>query len=188
MLDQAYYAGDRRTEVPNAVDAALAELVGYFMGDGSLHAKGIRLCVADADLDVVERIRVLSKGLFALEPAVRQEQGYQEVTLQSVRLARWWKAAGFAKDLPGVDHSGKGWTPRVPTAIRETNDPTIFGPSCVVCSRQTEPSSAACPSVDRFGDVRRRIRALLSRSASPRRPGTPSAIGVARSIRCGSGA
>ena len=126
VLDQAYYAGDRRTEVPNAVDAALAELVGYFMGDGSLHAKGIRLCVADADVDVVERIRVLSKGLFALEPTVRQEQGYQEVTLQSVRLARWWKAAGFAKDLPGVDHSGKGWTPRVPTAIRETNDPTIY--------------------------------------------------------------
>ena len=31
----------------------LAELVGYFMGDGSLHAKGIRLCVADTDLDVV---------------------------------------------------------------------------------------------------------------------------------------
>jgi ribonucleoside-diphosphate reductase alpha chain len=126
VLDQAYYAGDRRTEVPNAVDAALAELVGYFMGAGSLHAKGIRLCVADADVDVVERIRVLSKGLFALEPTVRQEQGYQKVTLQSVRLARWWKAAGFAKDLPGVDHSGKGWTPRVPTAIRETNDPTIY--------------------------------------------------------------
>ena len=28
----------------------LAELVGYFMGDGSLHAKGIRLCVADGRL------------------------------------------------------------------------------------------------------------------------------------------
>ena len=126
VLDQAYYAGDRYVGVPQTVDANLAELVGYFMGDGSLHAKGIRLAVADTDLDVVERIRVLSKELFHLEPVVRAEQGYQEVTLQSVRLARWWQAAGFAKDLPGVDHSGKGWTPRVPAAIRETNDPAIY--------------------------------------------------------------
>ncbi len=57
---------------------------------------------------------------------MRAEQGYHEVTLQSVRLARWWHAAGFAKDLPGVDHAGKGWTPRVPAAIRETNDPAVY--------------------------------------------------------------
>ena len=61
VLDQAYYAGDRHDPVPDVVDADLAELVGYFMGDGSLHAKGIRLCVADTDLDVVERLGVLSK-------------------------------------------------------------------------------------------------------------------------------
>jgi len=126
VLDQAYYAGDRALDVPSHVDAELAELVGYFMGDGSLHAKGIRLRVADTDLDVVDRIRVLAKGLFNLAPKVSQQQGYQEVVLQSVRLARWWKAAGFAKDLPGVDHSGKGWTPRVPAAIRETNDPAVY--------------------------------------------------------------
>lgn len=126
VLDQAYYAGDRSIYVPDAVSAELAELVGYFMGDGSLHAKGIRLCVADTDLDVVERIRVLSKGLFGLEPVVNAAEGYQEVILQSVRLARWWAAAGFAKDLPGLDHAGKGWTPRVPSAILESNDPAIY--------------------------------------------------------------
>ncbi|MGH3520535.1 MAG: vitamin B12-dependent ribonucleotide reductase [Haloechinothrix sp.] len=126
VLDQAYYAGDRRVRVPDTVDANLAELVGYFMGDGSLHAKGIRLCVADADLDVVERIGVIAKELFGLEPAVRACGGYSEVTLRSVRLARWWQAAGFAKDLPGGDHTGKDWTPRVPAAIRETNDPGVY--------------------------------------------------------------
>ncbi|TAK69422.1 MAG: vitamin B12-dependent ribonucleotide reductase [Actinomycetota bacterium] len=126
VLDQAYYAGDRGIVVPETLQAELAELVGYFMGDGSLHAKGVRLCVADTDLDVVERIRILCKGLFNLEPVVTAQQGYQEVTLQSVRLARWWQAAGFAKDLPGVDHAGKGWTPRVPAAIRETNDAGVY--------------------------------------------------------------
>jgi ribonucleoside-diphosphate reductase alpha chain len=46
--------------------------------------------------------------------------------LQSVRLARWWAAAGFAKNLPGADHSGKGWTPRIPAAILETNSLTMY--------------------------------------------------------------
>ncbi|MGH3247946.1 MAG: adenosylcobalamin-dependent ribonucleoside-diphosphate reductase, partial [Trebonia sp.] len=130
VLDRAYYTGDRRLSVPDSVTQDLAELVGYFMGDGSLHAKGIRLCVADTDLDVVARLSVLAKGLFGIEPAVRQEDGYQEVTLQSIRLARWWQAAGFAKNLPEgpghEDHKGKGWVPRVPSAILETNDALVY--------------------------------------------------------------
>ena len=127
VLDQAYYTGDRHVRVPDAVTPELAELVGYFMGDGSLHAKGIRLCVANTDLDVAGRLSVLAKELFGLEPAVTAQEGYQELTLQSVRLARWWQAAGFAKSLPGADHSGKGWVPRVPSAILEANDPAVYG-------------------------------------------------------------
>jgi ribonucleoside-diphosphate reductase alpha chain len=126
VLDQAYYTDDRRIRVPDLVTADLAEMVGYFMGDGSLHAKGIRLCVADTDLDVVARLEVLSKDLFGLEPVVRQEVGYHEVVLQSVRLARWWQAAGFAKELPESGHVGKGWCPRVPAAVLESNDPVVY--------------------------------------------------------------
>jgi ribonucleoside-diphosphate reductase alpha chain len=125
VLDQAYYSGDHRVRVPDAVEADLAELVGYFMGDGSLHAKGIRLCVADTDLDVVERLRVVAKQVFGIEPVVTTRQGYQEVTLQSVRLARWWQAAGFAK-VTQDGHTGKGWTPRVPSAVLETNDADVY--------------------------------------------------------------
>jgi ribonucleoside-diphosphate reductase alpha chain len=127
VLDQAYYTGDRHVRVPAAISSELAELVGYFMGDGSLHAKGIRLCVANTDLDVAGRLSVLSKELFGLEPAVTAQEGYQELTLQSVRLARWWQASGFAKSLPGAGHSGKGWVPRVPSAILEANDPVVYG-------------------------------------------------------------
>ncbi len=126
VLDQAYYAGDRNLQVPGEVTADLAELAGYFMGDGSLHAKGVRLCVSDSDLDVVDRLGVLSKELFGLSPVVTQQEGYREVTLQSVRLARWWQAAGFAKTLPRADHVGKGWIPRVPSAILEANDPAVY--------------------------------------------------------------
>jgi ribonucleoside-diphosphate reductase alpha chain len=126
VLDQAYYAGDRRVRVPDAVTPELAEIAGYFMGDGSLHAKGIRLCVADTDLDVGAHLSVLAKGLFGIEPVITQQEGYQEFTLQSVRLARWWQAAGFAKGLPNENHSGKGWVPRVPSAILEANDPEVY--------------------------------------------------------------
>ena len=126
VLDQAYYTGDRYVEVPDVVTPELAELVGYFMGDGSLHAKGVRLCVADTDLDVIERLRILAKELFHLEPRVRQQKGYAELTLQSVRLARWWQAAGFAKTKPADDHVGKGWVPRVPSAILETNSREVY--------------------------------------------------------------
>ena len=126
VLDQAYYSGDHRLQVPTVVTPELAELVGYFMGDGSLHAKGVRLCVADTDLDVVQRLKVLSKELFHLEPRVTQREGYQEVALTSIRLARWWQAAGFAKMLPREDHVGKGWSPRIPSAVLEANDGEIY--------------------------------------------------------------
>jgi len=127
VLDQAYYAGDRHIRVPDTITPELAELVGYFMGDGSLHAKGIRLCVANTDLDVAGRLSVLAKELFGLDPIATPQEGYQELTLSSVRLARWWQAAGFAKGLPDAGHSGKGWVPRIPSAILEANDPVVYG-------------------------------------------------------------
>jgi len=127
VLDEAYWTGERGIHVPEHVCADLAELVGYFMGDGSLHAKGLRFCVADTDLDVVERLRMLGKELFGIDAAVSQRTGYQEVALHSVRLARWWQASGFAKRLPGEAHAGKGWEPYIPSAILEANDPEIYG-------------------------------------------------------------
>jgi hypothetical protein len=127
VLDQAYYTGDRGAAVPDSVTPELAELVGFFMGAGSLQASGIRVRVANADLDVVERIRVLAKDLFHLEPTVTPTEGHHDVQLTSIRLARWWQAAGFSKVRPGTDHTGKAWSPRVPSAILETNDGEVYG-------------------------------------------------------------
>ena len=126
VLDQAYYGGDHGIDVPDAMTAELAELVGYFMGDGSLHAKGIRFCVADTDLDVVDRLRVLSKELFHLEPTVTAQQGYQEVTL-SVDPAGSVVARGRVRQGVAVaDHVGKGWSPRIPSAVLESNDAGVY--------------------------------------------------------------
>ena len=46
-LGELYWTADFRTRVPREMTPELAELVGYFMGDGSLHAKGLRFCVAE---------------------------------------------------------------------------------------------------------------------------------------------
>jgi ribonucleoside-diphosphate reductase alpha chain len=127
VLDQCYYAGDQHVRVPDSVTPELAELVGYFMGDGSLHAKGLRFCVAYTDPDVVDRLIHMGKHLFAIDAAVTPCEGYWEVAYRSVRLARWWDAAGFAKGHPSEPHVGKGWTPHVPLALRETNNPEVLG-------------------------------------------------------------
>jgi ribonucleoside-diphosphate reductase alpha chain len=126
VLDQAYYTEDGELTVPDYVSEELSELVGYFMGDGSLHAKGIRLCVAEDDHDVTNHLCRLSEKLFNLTPKLSEREGYTEVTLQSVRLARWWQAAGFARSRPNEEHNGKGWKPRIPTAILETNTESVY--------------------------------------------------------------
>jgi ribonucleotide reductase alpha subunit len=121
-LGELYWTADYRTVVPRTVTPELAELVGYFMGDGSLHSKGLRLCVANEDSDVVERLRNLVQQLFHLDVHVSQEEGYLEVAVHSVPLTIWWEACGFGKLSPTPDHKGKGWSPRIPNAILYTND------------------------------------------------------------------
>ena len=101
----------------------LAELVGYFMGDGSLHAKGLRFCVADEDADVVEHLVDSVAALFGLDAARDREEGYTEIAVNSVPLTLWWEACGFAKLPPSAEHSGKGWHPQIPDAVLHTQRP-----------------------------------------------------------------
>ena len=117
---------DHGAFVPRSMNADLAELIGYFMGHGSLDSRGIRLCVADADTDVVDRLSELGRRLFGLQAAVSAGPGYTEVALNSVRLARWWEACGFAKRAPKGDHGGEGYEPHVPDALLYMNDPTAY--------------------------------------------------------------
>jgi ribonucleoside-diphosphate reductase alpha chain len=125
-LGELHWNADFRTRVPQAVTADLAELVGYFMGDGSLHAKGIRLCVDAKDRDVVDRLVELGTELFGISPKVSEQKGYTEVAYHSVPLTMWWEACGFSKLPPSAEHSGKGWHAHVPDAILHSNDPDVY--------------------------------------------------------------
>ena len=127
-LPEAYWTSDYRTSVPRRMTADLAELVGYFMGDGSLHSKGLRFCVTDGDQDVVDRIGRSRPRPVRPRGSRRPAQGYTEVALNSVRLVMWWEASGFAKHNPDPEgaHRGKGYEAHIPDAILYSNDPAVY--------------------------------------------------------------
>jgi ribonucleoside-diphosphate reductase alpha chain len=126
LLGELYWTADFRTRVPRQMIPELAELVGYFMGDGSLHAKGLRFCVATGDDDVLDRIVDLGEVLFGIDAHVSKQKGYTEVAFHSVPLTLWWKASGFAKLPPSAEHSGKGWVSHIPDAVLYTNDRAVY--------------------------------------------------------------
>ena len=108
-LGEAYWTGEFHARAPGEMTVDLAEFVGYFMGDGSLHSRGLRFCVSKDDFDVVEHLERLGKSMFGLEAHIAKKRGYVEVAFHSVRLVEWWQACGFAKHEPDSDHAGKGW-------------------------------------------------------------------------------
>ncbi len=125
-LPDAHWTGERDAVAPRQMDRALAELVGYFMGDGSLHARGLRFCVSDGDFDVVDRLLQLGKELFNLGGHVTEKKGYAEVRFDSVRLVLWWEACGFAKPPRTLGHRGKGYVAHVPDAVLHSNDRDVY--------------------------------------------------------------
>ena len=129
-LSEEYQTPGSTTVAPRTVTPELAELVGYFMGDGSLHSEGLRFCVAQGDQDVVARLQHLARELFNIQAGVAQRTGYTEVSISSINLGLWWEACGFKKLPPHVNHTGKGYVPHVPDAILATNDPVVYGAFC----------------------------------------------------------
>ena len=125
-LGDLHWNADFRTRVPRRMSPELAEFVGYFMGDGSLHAKGLRLCVADGDDEVVDRLVELADELFGLDAHLLPCEGYTEVSIHSVPLTVWWDACGFARRPPFEGHRGTGYAPHIPDAILHSNDRDVY--------------------------------------------------------------
>ncbi|MGH9180960.1 MAG: LAGLIDADG family homing endonuclease, partial [Acidimicrobiales bacterium] len=125
-LPEVYWTGEHHAVAPRTLTPELAELVGYFMGDGSLDSRGIRLNVSPDDFDVVERLSHLGKQVFNLASHITEKKGYTEVRFDSVRLVFWWEACGFATRSPAEGHTGKGCVAHVPDAVLHTNDPMTY--------------------------------------------------------------
>jgi ribonucleoside-diphosphate reductase alpha chain len=115
--------------VPEYITPELAELVGYFMGDGSWHVKGLRFSIDARDTDVLTRLKTLSLSVFGLEAEEHpgSSDGMIGLSITSEHMARWWIEAGFQKLRPHPSHSGKGWVAFVPDPILGTNDSVVYG-------------------------------------------------------------
>ncbi|WP_448601232.1 LAGLIDADG family homing endonuclease [Thermoflexus hugenholtzii] len=113
---------------PSHVTPELAYLVGFFMGDGSLKQRSMRLSVSDPELkeELVRRIR----EVFGVEPRLLQDPRSRRlwsVEIHSKLLVEFWRKNGFNKIPARPGHRGKGYQPHVPIKILQTNDPRIYG-------------------------------------------------------------
>ena len=126
-LGEERTADDGGTTVPDSMSPELAEVLGYFMGDGSLQANGLRFCVTREDTDVVQHLRGRLTTLFNREARTHESGGYSEIVLDSVLLTAWWEACGFAKLPAAASHEGDAYLPRIPEAVLASNDPAIYG-------------------------------------------------------------
>lgn len=115
----------RAVKTPALMTETLAELVGLFHGEGSLHAKGLRFALTAGDADLIEWCLAACRDLFGTDGTVTNHGGYVSVELSSTQVVAWWVSCGFAKERAD-GKSGKGYVCRIPEAVLDTNDALVY--------------------------------------------------------------
>lgn len=115
---------DHGCATPRAMTPALAELIGYFQGRGTVHTDGLRFYVASDGLDVADYLGRLGKESFGIEARIEHKSDHLVVSLETEGLAQWWTARGFCDRSMGDAHS---WDSYIPAAVLGTNDRDIYG-------------------------------------------------------------
>ena len=108
---------------PRSMTPELAEFAGFFMGNGSLHTKGLRLAVYGLDTDVINHLTKLAKTLFGLTARPEECGSYVSLNLNSVPLTAWWASCAFDKIST---KPGKGKCPRLPDAVLASNNISVY--------------------------------------------------------------
>ena len=127
-LPMLHHNNTSGTTAPEVMTEELAEFVGLFCGDGSLHQRSVRIACTMEDKDLTAYILDLGKKLFNLKGKVNpKKKGQQSVSVDfySHPIATWMAACGFQKH--GNREGKKSKKPYIPDAILETNDPKIYG-------------------------------------------------------------
>jgi len=90
-----------RISVPSEMNEELAELLGLYMADGCTSSGGrFIITVGTADIEVMDRVRILVERNFGLAPnQIREGEGggYVDVQFQSRDLVRWMERLGWVK-------------------------------------------------------------------------------------------
>lgn len=124
---EIYHNANLNFKAPRILDEELAELVGYYMGDGCYCGQEMRLAVAENDLDVIDRLKYLIKNLFNLDAITKPQQGCVSVNAKSYQLMLWWESCGFMKHRKR-DAKGKGaFEVHVPDIILASNNEQVYG-------------------------------------------------------------
>jgi ribonucleoside-diphosphate reductase alpha chain len=112
----------RGVKTPEVLDTRLAELIGMFSANGSVHHKGLKFAIDPSDKDVIEKYASFLRDLFGIDPTVQKSECVN-LCLNSTQIRSWWDAAGFSKIC--LD-DGK-LIARIPDAILRSNNPEIYG-------------------------------------------------------------
>ena len=114
----------RGVTVPGYVSERLGCLLGVFMGNGSLHDKGIRFHLPVTDPDLIAWVRAAVVDFFGIAPTTEDGPGQVALCANSTQLVAWWRQCGFDK-LPPPEGS-VSHVPRVPALVLNTNDPLVY--------------------------------------------------------------
>ena len=101
---------------PDALTPDLAELVGLWVGDGSLHEDGIRFQVGRES--IAEYIAELSRRLFDTHSSVSFADGWYEIGINSHEIRRWW-TKNFDRAPDGAQSA------HVPRAVKQAPADTV---------------------------------------------------------------
>ena len=114
--------------VPETMTKELAEFIGLFSGDGSLHSRSVRIACALRDKDLIKYILDLGQRLFGIKGKVNpKKEGQQSVSVDfySQPLSAWMAACGFQKHPNREGKKSK--KPFIPDLVLDTNDPYVYG-------------------------------------------------------------
>lgn len=85
--------------LPKKLTPELAELIGFYLGDGCKHRDGIRFTVSEKEKDLIKRINELSNITFSKTPTVSKSKNrtVYEVSIFSRQIKDWFNFLGINK-------------------------------------------------------------------------------------------
>ena len=84
--------------LPKIMTPELAELMGFYIGDGSKHRDGIRFTVSEKEKDIIDRLTFLSTFVLGKKPTIsKAKHGVYEVALLSQHIKQWFDYLGVTK-------------------------------------------------------------------------------------------
>lgn len=103
--------------LPKTLNKDLAELLGFYIADGSNHRDGIRFTVGQHEKEIVDRITQLSINLFGKIPTVVEYDNKFEVAILSIQIKEWLKFLNVIKK--------SSITANIPKLILQSNEENI---------------------------------------------------------------